>query len=252
MPESVVLLHGFGATRHAWDGVIAALDGERYRPLALDLPGHGDAADLAGPVTFTACVAHVLAHSPERFALCGYSMGGRVALHLALAAPERVTRVLLVSSTAGIEDEAKRGARRAADHALADELERAPYEQFIDRWRAQPLFAGDPPEVDRLARADQRRNRPEALAAVLRGIGTGEMAPLWSRLGELTMPVSVIAGDRDAKFRELGQRMVELLADAEMLVVAGGHVLALENPAAVASALEGDAPEASLLAGGTA
>jgi 2-succinyl-6-hydroxy-2,4-cyclohexadiene-1-carboxylate synthase len=241
MPESVVLLHGFGATRHAWDGVIAALDPERYRPLALDLPGHGEAAGDAGPVTFAACVAHVLARSPERFTLCGYSLGGRVALHVALAAPERVARLVLVSSTAGIEDEHERAERRRADHALADELEHGSYEQFIERWRAQPLFAADPADVSALAREDQRRNRPAALAGALRGIGTGEMAPLWGRLAELTMPVTVIAGERDAKFRELGERMVELLADAKMRVIGGGHVLPLENPAALAAALEGRA-----------
>jgi len=247
MPESVVLLHGFGGTHRAWDAVGAALDGERYRPLALDLPGHGDAADAARPISFDACVANVLAHSPERFILCGYSLGGRVALHVALAAPERVSRLVLVSSTAGIEDEGERAERRRADHELADQLERIPYEQFIERWRSQPLFAQDPPEARALALEDQRRNRPDALAAVLRGIGTGEMQPLWDRLGELRMPVTVIAGERDAKFRALGARMVELLADAELVVVPGGHGLALETPAGVAGAIGAgveDAPEA--------
>jgi 2-succinyl-6-hydroxy-2,4-cyclohexadiene-1-carboxylate synthase len=237
MPESVVLLHGFSGTHHAWDGVIAALDRERYWPLALDLPGHGEAADSERPITFAGCVAHVLARSPERFTLCGYSMGGRVALHVALAAPERVSRLVLVACSAGIADDAERAARRDSDRALARELERIPFEEFIERWRTQPLFAADPPEVGELARADQRRNRPDALAAVLRGIGTGEMQPLWGRLGELAMPVTVVVGERDAKFRALGAQMVEQLPAAELVVVAGGHGLVLENPRAVAGLL---------------
>ncbi len=239
MPENVVLLHGFGGTRRAWDGVIALLDRERQLPLALDLPGHGDAADAPRPITFEGCVEHVLARCPSRFELCGYSMGGRVALHVALAAPDRVQRLVLVASSAGIEDEAERLQRRLSDHRLADDLQRLPYDEFIERWRTQPLFADDPPEVGALARADQRRNRPDALAAVLRGIGTGEMAPLWDRLPELAMPVFVIVGERDAKFQALGRRMTELLPDAELLVVPGGHGLPLENPAAVAHALAG-------------
>jgi 2-succinyl-6-hydroxy-2,4-cyclohexadiene-1-carboxylate synthase len=238
VPESVVLLHGFSGTRRAWDGVIARLDRERYRPLALDLPGHGEAADRERPITFAGCVAHVLARSPERFALCGYSMGGRVALHVALAAPERVRRLVLVSSTAGIEDPVERARRRDADRRLAQELEELPFDEFVERWRAQPLFAEDPPEVGRLAREDQRRNRPDALAAVLREIGTGEMEPLWGRLGELMMPVTVVVGDRDAKFRALGRRMVGLLPDAELIVIPGGHGLPLEDPAALARALD--------------
>lgn len=237
MADSVVLLHGFSGTHHAWDGVIGMLDRERYLPLALDLPGHGEAADSERPITFAGCVAHVLAHSPERFALCGYSMGGRVALHVALAAPARVSRLVLVACSAGIADDAERAARRESDRALADDLERIPFAEFIERWRTQPLFAGDPPEVGELARADQRRNRPDALAAVLRGIGTGEMQPLWERLGELAMPAVVVVGERDAKFRALGERMVRQLPDAELLVVAGGHGLPLENPMGLAAAI---------------
>lgn len=244
MPDSVVLLHGFSGTRHAWDGVIELLDRERYRPLALDLPGHGDASDARPPITFAGCVHTVLAAAPEHFTLCGYSLGGRVALHVALAAPERVSRLVLVSCSAGIEDAHERAARRAADDQLSQDLEREPFEKFIERWRTQPLFAGEPPAVAELARADQRRNRPDALAAVLRGLGTGVMEPLWGRLGELSMPVTVVAGERDAKYVSLGQRMLERLPDARLLVVAGGHALALEHPVAIAHALEGLDPEA--------
>lgn len=236
MRETLVLLHGFGGTRHTWDQLTARMGPQGYLPLALDLPGHGAAAGAERPITFARCVAHVQARCPERYALAGYSLGGRIALQVALAAPERVTRLLLVSATAGICDAEERAQRRLADHRLADDLERAPYETFIERWRTQPLFAGDPPDVDALAREDQRRNRPDALAAVLRGVGTGEMEPLWGRLGELTMPALIVAGDRDARYRALGARLAQLLPDAELSVVAGGHALALENPAALAMA----------------
>jgi 2-succinyl-6-hydroxy-2,4-cyclohexadiene-1-carboxylate synthase len=71
----------------------------------------------------------------------------------------------------------------------------------------------------------------------MRGIGTGEMEPLWGRLGELSMPVTVVVGERDAKFKELGERMVRLLPRASMVVAAGGHALPLENPTTVAESL---------------
>ncbi len=239
MPETLVLLHGFSGTSRAWDAVSERLDRERYLPLALDLPGHGEQAGAPRPITFAGCVRHVLAAAPERFALCGYSLGGRVALHLALAAPERVSRLTLIGANPGIEDGAERQARLRADLALAEELETAPLEQFIERWRSQPLFADDPPEVGELARADQRRNHAEALAAVMRGLSVGAMDVLWARLGELRMPVTVLNGTRDTRFLAIGQRMGSLLADGRVLVAEGGHGLPLENPAAVAAALEG-------------
>jgi 2-succinyl-6-hydroxy-2,4-cyclohexadiene-1-carboxylate synthase len=239
VPETLVLLHGFGGTRHTWDRVIAQLEPQRYRPLALDLPGHGDLSSYKRPITFAACVEEVLAAAPERFVLCGYSMGGRIAQQVALAAPERLSRIVLVSSSPGIEDPLARAQRREADRRLAEQLERLPFEQFVERWRTQPLFADDPPEVGRLARDDHRRNDPLALAAAMRALGTGEMLPLWSRLGELEMPVTILAGERDEKFRALGERMRELLADARLIIAPGGHRLPLEAPAAVAAAVAG-------------
>jgi 2-succinyl-6-hydroxy-2,4-cyclohexadiene-1-carboxylate synthase len=245
MPHGVVLLHGFAGTHRAWDGVLAALDRESYRPLALDLPGHGHAAAQPRPITFERCVEHVLACAPARFTLCGYSLGGRIALHVALAAPERVARLVLVSTSAGIEDEAARAARRAADLQLARRLETEPFECFVERWRTQPLFAAEPAEVAALARADHRRNDPRALAAALRGVGAGEMQPLWSRLAELAMPVEVLAGERDEKYLALARRMARLLPAASVSVLAGGHGLPLENPAGIAALLRGPAPAAA-------
>ena len=181
----------------------------------------------------------MLARAPERFTLCGYSLGGRVALHVALAAPERVERLVLVVQQR--RHRGRRRARRAAARRPArspTSSKRIPFEEFIERWRTQPLFADEPPEVGELAREDQRRNRPDALAAALRGIGTGEMEPLWERLGELAMPVTVLAGERDAKFLALGERMAELMPGAELTIVPGGHALALENPATLARVLD--------------
>jgi pimeloyl-ACP methyl ester carboxylesterase len=111
--------------------------------------------------------------------------------------------------------------------------------EVADRWGAQPLFAHQSPQVAAAARADRLSNEPEHLAAALRGIGTGTMAPLWARLGELEMEVAVLAGELDEKFVALGRRLAQALPRAELTIVPGaGHALALEAPAAVAAAIE--------------
>jgi 2-succinyl-6-hydroxy-2,4-cyclohexadiene-1-carboxylate synthase len=238
MAPTIVLLHGFTQSGRSWAPTVAAL-AERYRALAPDIRGHGAAAAVR-PVSFDAVHADVLARAPDRFALAGYSMGGRIALQLALAAPERIERLTLIGASPGIADAGERRARRAADDALADRIEGEGIEAFAARWAALPLWDGQPPAVAAAAQAERLRQSPAGLAAALRGLGTGAMAPLWDRLGELRMPVALLAGERDAKFRALAVRMAAHVPHADLHVVAGaGHAAQLEAPAAVARLLGG-------------
>ena len=231
MARPVVLLHGFAGTARHWDRVVDALEPGRVEPLALDL------AD-ADPLTLDGVAALVAARAPQRFELAGYSMGGRAALHVALAMPERVSRLVLISASAGLDDDLERAARREADEALAAAIETEGIEAFIASWREVPLFAGDPPEVRDAVARDERRSTPRTLAASLRGLGPGAVEPMWGRLGELRMPVAILAGERDRRYVGLGQRLAGAIPGATLEIVPGaGHRLALEAPAAVAAAL---------------
>jgi 2-succinyl-6-hydroxy-2,4-cyclohexadiene-1-carboxylate synthase len=239
MPETLVLLHGFGGTHRAWDPVLPELDHERYNPLVPDLRGHGTKAGVR-PISFDGCVGDVLAAAPEEFVLCGYSMGGRVAQHVALAAPGRVTRLILVSTGAGIADPAVRARRIAEDRAFADDLDHMTIEQYADRWMANPLFDGTAPEAARWWREDLLRNDPAALAEVLRTIGGGAMEPFWDRLPELKMPMTLVVGARDEKFvRWATEDYPARLPQAEVHVVEGaGHGLPREAPAELAALIQ--------------
>jgi 2-succinyl-6-hydroxy-2,4-cyclohexadiene-1-carboxylate synthase len=231
MATPVVLLHGFAGTARHWDRVVAAMPPGRFVPLALEL------AD-AHPTAPDGVARLVASRAPDRFVLAGYSMGGRVALHVALALGERVSRLVLVSAGAGIEDPAARAQRRAADEALAREIERDGVERFVERWRAVPLFAGDPAWLAADVAVDERRCSASTLAASLRGLGPGAMTPMWRRLDELGMPVAVLAGARDQRYVAEGRRLADAIRDATLEVVPGaGHRVALEAPAAVVGAL---------------
>ena len=232
----LVLLHGFTQTGRSWAPTVAAL-GERYRAIAPDIRGHGAAADER-PVDFSSVCADVLALAPDRFALAGYSMGGRIALALAVAAPDRVSRLVLISASPGLADTGERSARRASDEALADRIESEGIEAFASYWSSLPLFAGQPAAVAAAAHAERLSQSPAGLASALRGLGTGVMEPLWDRLPELTMPVTLIVGERDTKFRAVGERMAAAIPHASLHVVPGtGHAPQLEAPEAVAALL---------------
>ncbi|WP_205698467.1 alpha/beta fold hydrolase [Conexibacter sp. SYSU D00693] len=239
MPAPVVLLHGFAGTGRSWDPV------REHLPAGLDVRapdvrGHGTRAS-ARPISFADCAQDVVAElEPDRPAVvAGYSMGGRLALHAALAAPERFAHLVLVATTAGIEDPTERRARVAADAALAEWAQDATPEQFADRWQALPLFAGTPPAAAARWREDLLRNDPRHLAEVLRTIGTGHMdPPLWDRLGALDVPATVVAGERDAKFVALAERLSRALPRARLVLVPGaGHGLPREAPQPLARLL---------------
>ena len=227
----VVLLHGFTQTGRSWTTLVDDLARD-HEVVTIDTPGHGGSqamrVDLAG-------AADLVAEIGQRASYVGYSMGGRLALHVAGAHPHLVERLVLLSATAGIDDEGERAARRASDDALAATIERDGVEAFLDRWLAQPMFAALAP--DHAARNDRLRNTAAGLASSLRLAGTGAQEPLWLRLNELTMPVDVVAGGRDAKFVALGRRLAATIGSNATFetIDDAGHAAHLEQPAAFAA-----------------
>jgi 2-succinyl-6-hydroxy-2,4-cyclohexadiene-1-carboxylate synthase len=237
MASTLVLLHGFTHTGASWEAVAAALSG-RYRVVAPDIRGHGTAGD-AEPVTLEAVIGDLAAATEGPFTLVGYSMGGRIALHVALAlGPERVERLVLIGASPGLAEASERAARVASDEALADRVQGMTIDEFEQEWGATPLLADQPYSVRATVRTDRLRNKPAGLARALRGLGTGALPSLWGRLGELTQPVTLIVGGRDAKFRAIADEMACALVADELVVIDGaGHAVHLEVPGAVAATI---------------
>ena len=238
----VLLLHGFTGSTRALDGVAAGLHAAGFETIAVDLLGHGRSDAPRDPRAYAmercsealACVLD--AAGAERAAVLGYSLGGRVALGLAVASPERVRGLVLVGASAGLADPAERAARRRADDALADAIERDGVPRFVERWMAQPLFATQArlgPERLAVARAQRLANSAHGLAASLRGIGTGVQPPLHEALARLDVPILLTAGAEDAKFRAIAEELAACAARARVAVIPhAGHAAHLESPAA--------------------
>lgn len=227
----IVMIHGFTQTRACW-GPFAENLAVDHQLMLVDAPGHGDSAAVVADLVEG---ADLLAGTGGRGTYLGYSMGGRFALHVALRHPELVERLILISTTAGIDDAAERSLRRRADDTLAAHIEDIGVEAFIDEWLAQPMFSSLGVDIS-LAEL-RRENTAAGLASSLLNAGTGTQSPLWARIHELDMPVLVIAGADDAKFVAHARRLVESIgSNAELEVIPGvGHSAQLEEPTRTAT-----------------
>ena len=227
-------LHGFTGSGADWSPLLAALPdvGAVWAPTLL--PAAGEAAPL--PVERLDPAAAVLAERADGVDVVGYSMGGRLALTLAVTAPDRVRSLTLIGAGPGLADEAQRAARRAWDQGMARRAERD-VGAFADHWETLPLLASQA-RIEAGARAGLRRRRRErsgrGLAACLRGWGTGSMRPLHAELGRLEIPVLIVTGAEDAKYRAIGDAMAACIPGAARFDVAGaGHTAHLERPSIV-------------------
>lgn len=249
----LVLLHGFTGAPASFDGVRALLPGGRT--VAPSLLGHApDLGAATGVTDFDGEVdrlgqlldrAGVTSQSPAH--LVGYSLGARLSLGL-LCHPQhgrRFVRATLIDGHAGLTDPAEREARVAADEAWVDLLLNHGLLAFVAAWEAQPLFHTQrllPEPVRRSQREQRLRHDPAGLALALRALTLGRMPSLWAHLSRLELPVQVLVGSEDHKFRALGERLTAALPQGRLGCIAGaGHNLLLEAPAAVAAALgQGD------------
>jgi 2-succinyl-6-hydroxy-2,4-cyclohexadiene-1-carboxylate synthase len=251
--RAFVLLHGFTLDHTTWAPVRDALR-RHGRTIAVDLIGHGrsPAPEDVAPYTLTACLDQ-LDDVLERAGLpaawvVGYSMGARVALRWAVQRPHRVQGLILESATAGLESERERANRQVLDDALAERIRRGGMQAFVEEWLEQPLFSG----LKRLPQAQQDANKAQrllnrtvGLVNSLRGMGAGALAPVWGEVANLAIPSLLLAGQNDAKYVNLAQRLAGRIPGSRCVVLPGaGHTVHQEQPqtwsAAVNSFLAAD------------
>jgi 2-succinyl-6-hydroxy-2,4-cyclohexadiene-1-carboxylate synthase len=241
---AVLFLHGFMGSSADWRGTLAALE-DRAFCIAVDLPGHGASLGLP-PESYTIdgsaqAVIRVLDElGVRRPLIVGYSMGGRLALFLALRYPERCAGLLLESASPGLQSEEERAARRAKDEERALRLESGGFERFLQDWYRQPLFASLARDENMLGQTIEarRRNEPAELARSLRGMGTGNQPSLWGELEGLAVPALAVAGELDEKYATISSRMVGINPRIRSVVVPeAGHSVHAEAPAAFVALL---------------
>ncbi len=234
----VLALHGFTGSAATWQPTAEAL-GASFTVCAIDLLGHGGSSrpddparySMANTIADLRVVMDELGHPAAN--LLGYSMGGRIALSFALAAPERCGSLALESASPGIADDKERAERVAADEALAKRLETEGIEAFVDYWQSIPLFATQsrlPQAVRDALRAQRLAGDPAGLAASLRGIGAGAQPPVHLGLPSLVVPTMFLVGELDTRYCEIALEMASNASAGQVTLVSeAGHAVHLEQ-----------------------
>ncbi|ARF18817.1 2-succinyl-6-hydroxy-2,4-cyclohexadiene-1-carboxylate synthase [Sporosarcina ureae] len=236
---AVVLLHGFTGSTATWRKTIEALMTDYY-VIAVDLIGHGktEAPETMNRYKMEEQIKdlyEVLQKLEiEKTVVIGYSMGGRVALGFTVMYPEKVTSLVLESSSPGLRTSEQQLARRTADAKLADRIEQQGIIEFVDFWQEIPLFQSQKKlsESQQQAVRNERLNqRPIGLANSLRGIGTGSQPSYWQSLEQLSLPVLLLTGSEDVKFESIAQEMMKSLPNAQHETIKdAGHAIHVEKP----------------------
>ena len=244
----LVVLHGFTGSVQTWRSFSQA-SGTCFTVVAVDLPGHG-ASDSPQDSRLYTMERHVQALAEildrlglERVAWLGYSLGGRIALGAAIALPERTTALVLESASPGIAAEEERRQRIREDEALANWIAEVGVQRFVEYWESLPLWHSQkrlPVVIRDSLRSQRLRNNPCGLANSLRGVGTGAQPPLHDRLGEITAPALLVAGEEDEKFMVIAREMQRAIPTSRLETVAeAGHAVHLEQPEIFEGAVTG-------------
>jgi 2-succinyl-6-hydroxy-2,4-cyclohexadiene-1-carboxylate synthase len=225
-PDDIVWLHGFtqtGTSAATFRSILAGTG----RLVTPDLPGHGANGDVAASLTDFADA--LVAWLPAGVRLGGYSLGARIALHVALRHPGHIGRLALLGVGLGLASEEERRRRRDRDEQLARQLEDVGVPSFLTEWRRQPLFAGQPDDAEEWA--SRLANTPSGLASSLRTMGLGTQDNLTAQLPQLRTPTLALAGASDSRFVMAADTLVRSAPAARYSLVPGAsHAAHLAQP----------------------
>jgi len=236
----ILFLHGFMGNIDEFDEAIKLLADE-FSYLTLDLPGHGKTEVLGGdeyysmPNTAQGIINLLDKLKIPKCFLVGYSMGGRLALYLALHFPERFFKVILESASPGLATQTERLERIKRDTQIGRKLARITskiaFVDFLSNWYNQAIFGyiKNHPQYDQMVE-NRSQNNPQELDKSLRFMGTGCQPNLWTKLAQNTIPMLLLAGEYDGKFVNINTEMAKVCELTQLTIIDNaGHNIHFEN-----------------------
>lgn len=234
----LLLLHGFTGDSSTWTP-FCPVWGRHSKLIIPDIIGHGasESPEDVNRYTIESVAQDLILLLDQleidQIDLLGYSMGGRLALTIAILYPERVRKLILVSASPGLKTNEERKLRRMKDEELANFINDRGIVSFVDYWEAIPLFStmsSLPYSIKELIREQRLSNNAQGLRNSLIGMGTGSQPSWWDKLDGLVCEVLLLTGEKDEKFCKIAETMLEYMRNASWIVINnGGHAIHVEQ-----------------------
>lgn len=235
----LLLLHGFTGNGEGWREFMPYWK-DHSKTIAPDIIGHGQ---TDSPTEKTSYDIEVAARDLNALLeelrikqtdILGYSMGGRLALTFAVKYPEKVRKLILESSSPGLETKTERKARQIQDEKLAHKINELGIQKFVEYWENIPLFQSQkklPESVRSSIRKQRLGNSNLGLMNSLYGMGTGAQPSWWGAIKHLQVPTLLITGSMDEKFCRIAEKMAGSLKKSKWVSISdSGHAIHVEKP----------------------
>jgi 2-succinyl-6-hydroxy-2,4-cyclohexadiene-1-carboxylate synthase len=238
----LIMFHGFTGRGANWLPFCSTL-GKGSTLIMPDIIGHGLTAAPQDDESLHRYSMESVAHDfltmidqlgYEKVDILGYSMGGRLALSMAVLFPDRVRKLILESASPGLKTEGERQERNLADKKLGQFMHEKGMETFVDYWENLSLFESQKSlarEKRSAIRKQRLMNSPIQLRKNLINMGTGNQPSYWGRLDEIQAEVLMIVGGLDLKFCRIAEDMQKTLKKGKIYQVKQcGHAIHVEQP----------------------
>lgn len=226
----VACFHGFLGNPSDWEGVRECLISDVNFSAASLL---SDLKNITGDLGFTSWAKYkneYISKNQRKKILVGYSLGGRILMHLDLSS---VDGVILIGSHPGLCE--GRDVRLAQDQKWIAKADKISQEQWLQQWNGQPVFNKDQVRPSRSFLDDEFR----AWLKIMDHFSLGRQKPIYSRLREYKDKIFWICGEEDSKFMALKERMEEELGASHIFTIPqAGHGVIFDNPQAVAEIVD--------------
>lgn len=232
--ETLICLHGVGSYKEAWDGVVRNLD-DRFTTLTFDLRGHGNSTRIRGHYEIDDFVGETMALADhlgfERFHLAGFSLGGLIAQRMALTNPQRIRRLVLLSTVAGRDEEERQQVLSRLEALKAGDAG-SHYNASLSRWLTEEFQERNPEQI-RMLRRRNAENDPQCYAAAYRVLAETDFGGI---LDQIRCPTLIATGSDDVGSNpRMAHHMHSSIVGSELRILPRlRHSILVEAPELVA------------------